>query len=141
VFGVSAIGVALLAVVIAAGPANAAPKVKPTPTPTVTATSTSTPAPTTTADPSAVQLSCAVSGEYVVADYTAGVLYGDAVLSDGPGLDGTLNVLATFGGGTHTKFLKSMLPQGTIVKVDMVTTDGSIVASCDVNTGYSNPYS
>ena len=143
----SAVGVAGLVAALAVGPADAAPKSKPTPspTPTATATATASPTPTATATPtldsSAVLLTCSISGDYVVADYASGVLYEGAVLSDGLGLDGTLNVLATFGSGTHTKFLKSMLPQGVIVKLDMVAADGSVVASCEVNTGYYNPYS
>lgn len=142
----SAVGVAGLTVILAVGPADAASKGKstPSPTPTATATATASPMPTATAtptlDPSAVLLTCSISGDYVVADYASGVLYEGAVLSDGLNPDGTPNVLATFGSGTHAKFLKSMLPQGIIAKVNMAAADGSVVASCDVNTGYYDPY-
>lgn len=149
--GIAALVAVVLAAVVAVGlgtsSASAAPggnKGKPTPTPTVTATVTPTPTPTVTAtvDPNLVVLSCYITNGYVVADYSsgAGTIYEGAVLSDGVDLDGNLNVLASFGTSTHTKFLSTMLPQGVIVKVNMVATDGSVVASCDVNTGYYNPY-
>lgn len=140
-------GLALVAAVAFGSSASAAPgghKGKPTPSPTVTATPTTSPTPTPTAtatvDPSAVLLNCYVDGDYVVADYYSGVVYEGAYLTDGVDLDGNPNVLATYGASNHTKFLKSMLPSGVVVQVNMVAADGSSVASCEVNTGYYNPY-
>jgi hypothetical protein len=134
------------AVAIGMGSASAAPsgnKGKPQPSPTVTVSPTTTPVPTVTETvvPAELQLNCTKTGDYVVAQYVSasGTAYDGAVLTDGTNLDGSLNVLATFGAGGSAKFPLVMLPSGVVVTVQMVTTSGQTVASCSVNTGYYDP--
>ena len=151
--GVAALIAAIMALVVAvavgSSSASATPggkKGKPTPSPTVSVSQSPSPTPTVTPtvtptdDPTPVPLSCVITSGYVVVSYDLGTIYVGAVVSDGLDLDGNVNVLASFGSGTRTKFPVTMLPAGVLVSLRMVTVDGVTVASCIVNTGYSDPY-
>ncbi len=124
-----------IAVIVGSMSAFAAPsgKGKPTPkpTPTATATATPTPTPTVTTQPDSVQLSCTLSGDYVIARYTSeqGYVYQGAVLTDGTVYNGDY-VLATFGTMTYTKFMVSLLPPADIIPLVMKTSAGQPIASC-----------